>query len=158
MMKVLFANQRRILMNTIKSQPLKNYVGFAVSIVVMGILMYLLSKGLWSVADSIKESGFEGLLAYGFLFIIGFIILLGLPYVYKNLYAATDLNLLFTMPIPTKHIFWVKYIQNFLGVPLYGFILLVVPISVYGVATNVSLLYYPVAFIVLLAVILLGLS
>jgi len=84
--------------------------------------------------------------------------LLGLPQVFKHLYSATDLNLLFTMPIPTNYIFWIKYIQSFVGVPLILFVLYIVPLYVYGLFTGAHILYYPVVLFTLLFVIMIGLS
>lgn len=158
MMKALINNQRKIIINTIKTQPLKNYVVYFVSIAVIGFFLFLLSKGVWSVADAVKEPVLAGLLSYGSLMIIGLIILLGLPQVFKHLYSATDLGLLFTLPIPTRYIFWIKYIQSFIGVPLFAYVFFAVPLFVYGIATGASLLYYPILLIVLLAVTLIGLS
>src|SRR5690606_18725495 len=82
----------------------------------------------------------------------------GLPQVFKGLYSGSDLELLFTMPIPTKNIFWVKFIQSFFGTPIYIYSIFSVPIIVYGVAIKASFLYFIVALIVLLAVAIIGLS
>ncbi|ALX48889.1 putative ABC transporter permease subunit [Lentibacillus amyloliquefaciens] len=158
MMKALLKNQWKIFINTMKTQPAKNYFGYFVMFVVFAILLYWLSAGIWVIADAITEPVFAGILSYGFLLVIGFIILLGLPQVFKHLYSATDLNLLFTLPIPTRYIFWVKYMQSFAGVPLLVFVLYIIPLYVYGLVKGVSLLYYPVVPIVLFAVIVIGLS
>src|SRR5699024_5673016 len=83
---------------------------------------------------------------------------LGLPQVFKDLYAATDLQLLFTMPIPTRNIFWMKYIQSYIGIPLLAYVLFVIPLIVYGIVTGESSLYYPVMLVTLLAVTIIGLS
>ncbi|QKY68354.1 hypothetical protein [Lentibacillus sp. CBA3610] len=158
MMKALLRNQWKIFINTLKSQPGKNYFGYFVMFAVFGILLYWFSAGIWALSDVITEPVFAGILTYGFLIVIGFIILLGLPQVFKHLYSATDLNLLFTMPIPTRHIFWVKYLQSFVGIPLLVFVLYIVPLFVYGAFIGANLLYYPVVLIVLLSVIVIGLS
>ncbi|GAA0440139.1 hypothetical protein GCM10008983_16370 [Lentibacillus halophilus] len=145
-------------MNTAKSQPGKNYISYLVIFAVFAVLLYWLSSGIWAIADAITEPILAGILSYGFLLAIGFIILMGLPQVFKHLYSATDLNLLFTMPIPTRYIFWVKYIQSFAGVPLLVFVLGIVPLVVYGVFIDANLLFYPVTLLVLLSVIIIGLS
>src|SRR5699024_5091723 len=125
---------------------------------VMAVLLYFLSRGVWSAADSITDFVLSGIVSYGILIIFGLIILLGLPQVYKNLYAARDLEFLFTLPIPTKHIFWMKYLQSFIGVPLSGYVFFAVPFCVYGIAKDVNFMYYPVSLLVLLAAILIGFS
>lgn len=110
------------------------------------------------MSDSITPAILTGILSYGVLVATAMIILLSLPQVFKHLYAATDLNLLFTMPIPTRHIFWVKYIQSFVGVPLFIFIFFTIPLIVYGCATSAHFLYYPVVLLLVFAVAILGLS
>lgn len=158
MMKALLKNQWKIFINTMKSQPGKNYFGYFVMFAVFAILLNWLSAGIWALSDAITEPVFAGILSYGFLLVIGFIILLGLPQVFKHLYSATDLNLLFTMPIPTRYIFWVKYLQSFVGIPLLVFVLYIVPLFVYGAFIGANVLYYPVVLLVLLSVIVIGLS
>ncbi|GGK02181.1 hypothetical protein GCM10007063_25590 [Lentibacillus kapialis] len=158
MMKTLLMNQWKVFVNTMKTQPGKNYFSYIVMFAVFAVLLYWLSTGIWAFADGITEPVFAGIMSYGFLLVIGFIILLGLPQVFKHLYAATDLYLLFTMPIPTRYIFWIKYLQSFVGVPLLVFVLYSVPLFVYGAFIGASVLYYPVATLVLISVIVIGLS
>lgn len=158
MMKALFNNERNIIINTIRTQPSRNLLGYALAGIFGTFFLYFVSRGVKSISASITPSILSGILAYSFLLLIGFIILLGLPQVFKQLYASTDLQMLFTMPIQTRHIFWVKYIQSFAGIPLFAFIFLIVPMFVYGIATQASLLYYPVIVLVLLSMALIGLS
>src|SRR5690625_4977549 len=158
MMKALLKNQWKIFWNTARTQPKVNYLSYLVIFIVLLILLNWVIRGIWAMGDAITESVLGGLLSYSFLMMIGFIILLGLPQVFKHLYSATDLNLLFTMPIPTNYIFWIKYIQSFVGVPLILFVLYMVPLYVYGLFAGVHILYYPVVLFVLLFVIVIGLS
>lgn len=158
MMKALINNERHIIVNTIRTQPTRNLVSYGLLGVILAFFLYFISRGVWAVSSSITPQILSGMLSYIFLLMIGFIILLGLPQVFKQMYSSTDLQLLFTMPIQTRHIFWVKYIQSFAGIPLFAFIFFIVPLFVYGIASQVSLLYYPVVLIILLAVALIGLS
>lgn len=158
MIKVLMDNQRKMMINRLKSQPLKKYAAFLIMLAIMAALLYFLSKGVWAVAGLMSSTALVGIVSYGFLIIIGFIILLGLPQIYKHLYAATDLEFLFTLPIPTQHIFWMKYMQSFTGIPLFLFIFFSIPLCIYGFASGVSPVYYPVTLLVLLAVVIIGLS
>src|SRR5690625_187454 len=158
MMKALFKNEWRIMMNTIRTAPTRNIFAYLISFVVVGIFLYIILGFVLGLADKIPLSIFEGLLSYGLLTLIGAVILLGLPYVFKNLYASADLELLFTMPIPTRIVFWVKYSQSFLQVCLPILFFLGLPIIGYGVTTGVHFLYYLVLLIVLIATGLIGLS
>src|SRR5699024_2797949 len=113
MMKILFENEWRIMMNTIRTQPSRNLFAYLISVIVIGLFLIFISNGVWYLAGKMTTPIFEGILSYSLLMVIGITVLFGLPYVYKNLYASTDLELLFTMPIPTPYIFWIKYIQSF---------------------------------------------
>jgi len=158
MMKILFENEWRIMMNTIRTQPSRNLFAYLISVIVIGLFLIFISNGVWYLAGKMTTPIFEGILSYSLLMVIGITVLFGLPYVYKNLYASTDLELLFTMPIPTPYIFWIKYIQSFLRVALPILFFFGVLAMVYGLATGVHFLYYPVLLLVLIAVSLIGLS
>ncbi|WP_343272186.1 putative ABC transporter permease subunit [Lentibacillus songyuanensis] len=158
MISVLLRNQWTILKNTFRSQGWKGYGGYLVAIIILGVLLYFISKGIWALADSISGPILAGIFGYGQLVMITFILLIGLPQVFKNLYAATDLELLFTLPIPTRHIFWMKYVESFAGIPLFCFVFLLFPLVVYGIAVHASLLFYPVLIVADLAIIMIGLS
>ncbi|MFA1821052.1 hypothetical protein ACDX78_12875 [Virgibacillus oceani] len=158
MMKALLKNQWKIFWNMARTQPKVNYISYLVLFVVFFIVLYWLVLGIGVIGDAITEPILAGLLSYGFLIVIGFIILFSLPQVFKHLYSATDLNLLFTMPIPTRYIFWIKYMQSFVGAPIILFVLAIVPLYVYGLYAGVNFLYFPVVLIILLSVIVIGLS
>lgn len=158
MMKVLLNNQRKLILNAIKSQSRSNFISYLLSFIVVGVLLFFLSRGVLAVGESITEPVLLGILGYGFLVSIVFIILLSVPQVFKHLYAATDLGLLFTLPIPTRHIFWIKYLQSFIGLPLLIFVFLTVPLVIYGILVDASLIFYPVSFFVLLALMVIALS
>ncbi|MBP1970547.1 ABC-2 type transport system permease protein [Virgibacillus natechei] len=158
MMKVLLKNQRKLILNAIKSQSRSNFISYLLSFIVVGVLLIFLGRGVLAVGESITEPVLLGILGYGFLVSIVFIILLSVPQVFKHLYAATDLGLLFTLPIPTRHIFWIKYLQSFIGIPLLIFVFLAVLLVIYGILVDASLIFYPVSFFVLLALMVIALS
>lgn len=158
MMKILLRNQWRIIVNTVRSQSGKNLFSYGVIILVMIILLNWISRGIYVMSGQLTTALFKGIVSYGSLMAIAMVILIGLPQVFKHLYAATDLNLLFTMPIPTRNIFWMKYIQSFIGVPLFVFIFFSIPMIVYGSATSAHFIYYPVVLLTVFLVTILGLS
>lgn len=158
MMKILLRNERKIIFNTFRTQKRSNLFSYLIALIILAGFLYFLSKTVWSVSGEITEPVLESLLSYVSLVIVGFIILLGVPQVFKDMYSTRDLELLFTLPITTRHIFWIKYMRSFAGIPLLAFIFLCIPLFVYGIATNASLLFYPVVLLVLLAVTIIGLS
>src|SRR5690625_6120779 len=86
------------------------------------------------------------------------IIVMCVPHVFKDMYSTTDLEHLFTLPIKTKYIFWMKYLKSFFGIPLFLAVFFMVPIITYGIATGVSGVFYPIAFLVMLSFMIIGLS
>ncbi|GGP09106.1 putative ABC transporter permease subunit [Oceanobacillus neutriphilus] len=158
MMKHLIKNQQRIFVNTLRSQELKNYFAYLVIFAVLGALLFLFSQTIWNIAGSVTEPVLAGIFSYSLLMIIGMVILIGMPQVFKQLYSATDLEFLFTMPIKTKHIFLMKYLQSFIGTPLFAFFFFLIPFAAYGVASNANILYYFVLILVLFAASTIGLS
>ncbi|NGY85801.1 hypothetical protein F6Y05_08305 [Bacillus megaterium] len=98
------------------------------------------------------------LFSYSCLLLIGMLVLMGIPQVFKNLYSSLDLSFLFTLPIPTKQLFWVKYIKSFLSTPLIMFFLFYIPFIVYGIRVHTNFLFYIISFAVLLSTVVIGLS
>ncbi|ASK61015.1 hypothetical protein CFK37_01700 [Virgibacillus phasianinus] len=158
MMRVLLRNEIKMTKNTIKAQNPKNYIGYGIASLILAIVIYFISNGIWHISESIPVPIIKGIISYAFIAVIGFILLIGLPQVFKHLYAATDLQMLFTMPIPTRNIFWVKYIQSFIGIPLALFLVFIIPLIVYGIAINANILFYPVLILVVLSFVIIGLS
>src|SRR5690625_4676906 len=158
MMKILLKNQLKILMNTIRTQRWQNTIGFIVVIGIVGFALYWLSIFVWLISGQVTPSILENLLAFSFLTLIGLIILMGLPQVFKSLYSGSDLEMLFTMPIPTRYIFWVRYIQSYFGTPLFAYIMLAVPMIIFGLAVKAPFLYFITALLALFAVTIIGLS
>src|SRR5699024_11442958 len=69
-----------------------------------------------------------------------------------------DFSLLITLPISTNSIFLIKYIKNLLGVPLFIFLFIIIPVIVFGIASGAHMLFYPVMLMVLITVFMIGLS
>lgn len=158
MIKELLKTERKVMFNTFRTQRRNNFIGYILACIVLLGFLYFLSKGIWSVSESITGPVLTGILSYGFLMMMGFIVLLGVPQVFKDMYSTTDLELLFTLPIPTRHIFWVKYMKSFIGVPLFVYLFFGISLFIYGIATKVSFIFYPIVLLVLLAVAIIGLS
>ncbi|MBP2239776.1 ABC-2 type transport system permease protein [Cytobacillus eiseniae] len=118
----------------------------------------LFSFAIGGMAVSLPLHFFEPIIPYVFSALLAFTILFGVPQVFKNLYGTNDLAFLFTLPIKTKSIYWVKFLQSFLGVPGILWVVSIVLIMVFGMASQASLIFYPVAIIVSLLIMLLGLS
>src|SRR5690625_2399745 len=158
MMKTLLKNERNIFINTIRTMPTQNLIGLGVVVIILSIFLYFVSRAIWSMSSTVTTGILMSLLSYVFLIVLGFVILLGTAQVFKDLYKVEDLQLLFTMPIKTRHIFWLKYIKSFVNVPLFIVVLFIIPIWTYGMAAKVNIFFYPVSLIVLIAFSFLGLS
>src|SRR5699024_4605879 len=130
MMNILLKNQWKIFKNTIRTQPIQNTIGFGVALLVIAFFMFIFGKLIWAISGEVSPVIFESLFSFWLLAVIGMIVLMGTPQVFKNLYSGSDLEMLFTMPIPTRNIFWVKYIQGYFGTPLFIFIVSTVPVGV----------------------------
>lgn len=158
MMRILFKLQRKQWINALKSQDLKTYLAYVGILLALGMLLFGFSQTLWNIAGEMSDSIILGIFSYGLLVMVTSIILISMPQVFKHLYSATDLEFLFTLPIKTRHIFLSKYMQSFMGTPLFFFVFFLIPFIALGVAKGVSVIYYVVLFIVLLASVFAGLS
>ncbi|MED3915493.1 hypothetical protein P4599_13345 [Priestia megaterium] len=157
-MKLLLQTEGKLLLNHVKSSKKQAYATIGFSTLFIALIVYFLSKGVWSVAPSLSFETVSSLFSYSCLLLMGMLVLMGIPQVFKNLYSSLDLSFLFTMPIPTKQLFWVKYIKSFLSTPLIMFFLFYIPFIVYGIRVHAHFLFYIISLAVLLSTAVIGLS
>ncbi|AXI27837.1 hypothetical protein CIB87_01975 [Priestia megaterium] len=158
MMKLLLQTEGKLLLNHVKSSKKQAYATIGFSTLFIALIVYFLSKGVWNVAPSLSFETVSSLFSYSCLLLMGMLVLMGIPQVFKNLYSSLDLSFLFTMPIPTKQLFWVKYIKSFLSTPLIMFFLFYIPLIVYGIRVHAHFLFYIISLAVLLSTAVIGLS
>lgn len=70
MIKVLLKNQRRIFVNTLKSQNLKNYFAYLFVFAVLAVLLFFVSQAIWNIAGSVTEPILDGIFSFSLLMII----------------------------------------------------------------------------------------
>lgn len=158
MMKLLLQTEGKLLLNHFRSSKKQAYATVGFSTLFIALIVYFLSKGVWRIAPSLSFELMSSLFSYSCLLLIGMLVLMGIPQVFKNLYSSLDLSFLFTLPIPTKQLFWVKYIKSFLSTPLIMFFLFYIPFIVYGIRVHTNFLFYIISFAVLLSTVVIGLS
>ncbi|MBB6450813.1 ABC-2 type transport system permease protein [Geomicrobium halophilum] len=79
--------------------------------------------------------------------IIAGTIIFSVPHVFQRLYSSTDLELLFSLPIPTQTLFIAKFYQHLLSVPLLIFIVGVGLGTITGVTGGAHWSFYPLLLI-----------
>lgn len=144
--------------NTFQYAPTKTKVTYGLSGVIVALFVVFFSAIIGSAAASLPDPFVSIIFSYLFAGLLGFVILIGVPQVFKDLYSSTELAHLFTLPIATRHIFWVKYGQSFIAVPGFLWLVSVILLTVYGVFAKASLLFFPVSYIATLAIILIGMA
>ncbi|MED3726121.1 hypothetical protein [Priestia filamentosa] len=94
MMKEMLKVQQRMLFNSIRSQGAKGAFTYGISALFILVLMIILARLTWSLASNLPDGLFESFLPYILLAMLSFILLMGIPQVFKNLYSAQDLQFL----------------------------------------------------------------
>src|SRR5690625_6738358 len=105
MMKILIKNEAKQLWNSLRTQKKSHLVSYLAAMIGLLFFLGVLTQAAWAMSSSVTEPVFAGILTYGCLLIVGMIILMGVPQVFKDMYSTTDLEQLFTLPIKTKYIF-----------------------------------------------------
>lgn len=142
----------------IRTAPDSTKVAIILSSVVGFFVTVLLCTGIAAVAYATPKESLSPIFAYVFSGLLAFNILFGVPQVFKNLYGTNDLAFLFTLPINTRSIYWVKFIQSFIGVPGILWIFSIILLTVFGIAGQAGGVFFPVAYIVSLLITLIGMS
>jgi ABC-2 type transport system permease protein len=70
-----------------------------------------------------------------------------IPQVFEQLFAGRDLDLLFTLPIPTHSIFIIRYGEMLARTGSLVLIIVGVPLIGYGIAAGAAWLYFPVVLV-----------
>ncbi|HLS35539.1 MAG TPA: hypothetical protein VK061_04835 [Bacillota bacterium] len=147
-----------MLKNSIRTARLQTIIGTFIAVVFIGIFIVFIGRFIWRFSEQITVNVLEGLLGFGFVIVFALVILMGLGQVFKSLFDSSDLEMLFAMPIPTKSIFWMKFIQSYFSTALFMFVVMIVPMYIYGFAVQAPFVYFVVSFISLLAITLISLS
>lgn len=155
---LLFKTQWRQFRNGIKDlRP-----GQLALYIMLGLLVLILFPvfivPLALVAFVLPFDALSPLFSSFFIVAIAMTVLFAIPQVFKHLFSARDVELLFTLPVPTRSIFWVKYGQSFTTTGAFISLLLLLIGTVIGIVYRVSWVYYPVVFIVSLSVVLVGMA
>lgn len=118
-------------------------------ILVGAVFLSGLTAGSVVLAHHASRDTFEAVASYGLLLLVIALLLADLPQIFNQLFSSRDVELLFTLPIPTRSIFLVKYGQSLLGTGLIAAVVALIPVLSYGAAGGVSWLFYPVALLVI---------
>lgn len=136
--------------------------GQVLIIIIVGLFIFLLIPILLSfsivIATMLSFEALTSLLSVIFLAATITTLFLAIPEVFKRFFSARDVQFLFTMPIPTQSIIWVKYIRSFIqsaGI-IWGFIIIIC--IGFGVAIGASWLYFMIVPIVTLNVVMIGMA
>jgi ABC-2 type transport system permease protein len=114
-------------------------------------LVMLAGLGLAAVALALAEplATLGKVTALAFVALVALLIVVGVPRIFTLLYTARDVELLFTLPIPTRGVFLLKFAQSVVEVGGLALLAVSVPLLCYGVAAGANWLYYPIALLVL---------
>lgn len=137
---------------------IKNVIILAMASVVGLIFLYFLSRSALALGSVVSPDVVGPVLSLVFFVALITICLFGIPQVFKQLYSATDLQLLFTLPIATRKIFFVKYVQTFFGLPGIVGIVMLVLLTAFGIGSGYGWSYYPVLFLTVAAITVMAVS
>ena len=93
------------------------------------------------------------LAALGFIALLALLVVVGIPRIFTLLYTSRDIEVLFTLPIPVRSVFLLKFGQSVAEVGGLALLAVSVPLFSYGVAAGANWLYYPVAIVVLVSMV-----
>jgi len=105
------------------------------------------------IASSSSPPALGAVVSIAFLVAATFIMMANLPTVFSQLFSNRDVELLFTLPIPTRSIFLARYGETMLRSGTFAIVLLFVPLLAYGVAGGVGWLYYPLLVVIVVSLV-----
>ncbi|KAB2330211.1 hypothetical protein F7731_20745 [Cytobacillus depressus] len=144
--------------NQFRTAPDSTKIAIVFSSIAAIIFTVILSFAVGAMAMTLPSEFFSSIYAYAFSALLTFNILFGVPQVFKNLYGTNDLTLLFTLPIKTRSIYWFKFLQSFIGFPGFFCLFSIILLTVFGIASRASILFFPIAYLTAFLFTLIGMS
>ncbi|WP_413378877.1 putative ABC transporter permease subunit [Alkalihalobacillus sp. 1P02AB] len=121
-------------------------------------VLFMAGSFMMMLARHAPEQAIQIINEYGLLLLSLVLLIFTIPLVFNRLFSDSDLELLFTLPIKVKDIFWAKFLLNLLGVPIIAYGFAVFCLTVFGVSAGASFFYYPISYIVTFFFIILSIS
>ncbi|KGA98813.1 hypothetical protein BALCAV_0202615 [Alkalihalobacillus alcalophilus ATCC 27647 = CGMCC 1.3604] len=121
-------------------------------------VLFIAGSFIMMLARHAPEQAIPIINEYGLLLLSLVLLIFTIPLVFNRLFSESDLELLFTLPVKVKDIFWAKFLLNLLGIPIIAYLFAVFCLTVFGVSAGASIYYYPISYIVTFFFTILGVS
>ncbi|MGY4690699.1 putative ABC transporter permease subunit [Salibacterium sp. K-3] len=158
MIRILLQVQWKIWKHTIETNRTGTNLAYGFTGLALAGFLLLALNIVTSLPETYALNWLDLIFSYLFMMMLGLLLLMGVPQVFKHLYASGDLAFLFTLPIKVRHIYWVKYIQSFIGIPAVLFLFTFLPGLFYGFQVGAHWYFYPALLVVLLSIPALGVA
>ena len=158
MTRNLFRIQWQVWRNSFKTLKTGQQIALFLAAIITVAFVIMATTVFSGIASVAGLSFIQSITSIGLLGAFILILLFGIPQIFNHLFSSRDLELLFTLPIPTKKIFWVKFAASFVGSPLVMGLFLFVPLIGAGITLRLPLLYYPVVFAVSISTVILAVA
>lgn len=158
MVRLLLRNEWNQLRNQWRYGGIKAWMAPLFSIIIGAVILYFLTRGAFSAGFMVKTLNITAPISIVFIVAWTLTLLIGIPQVFKQLFSASDLQTLFTLPIAPKSIFISKYLKSFFNLPGLLWLLMVVPLVGLGIGADYAWMYYPVLIIVSLGLTVIAVS
>lgn len=121
---------------------------------IVAIMLVSFAYGAYRLGSAAQAQIIDSLAGFGLLALFLTLFIFGIPPIFNTLFAARDVELLFTLPIPTRSIYLVKFgeILGTIGAIAFGVSL--VPMIGLGLGSRAGWFYYVVLPAVILAAVL----
>ncbi|MBU9720374.1 MULTISPECIES: putative ABC transporter permease subunit [Bacillaceae] len=151
----LYWQQFKRTVSSMRTGQIIPLIAIGVFAVILVPIILFGGSALGSVMPAEDRTNFYSIITFGGMIIT---VLFTIPQVFKNLFSSKDVEMLFTLPIATKHIYWVKFGQSFFSTAAFVWVFLVLFFLSYGLGASVAWIYFFIVPIISLTVVLVGLS
>lgn len=121
---------------------------------VIAIMLVSFTYAAYRLASDAGARTIDSLAGFGLLALFLILFLFGIPQIFNDLFSSRDVELLFTLPIPTRSIYLAKFGQILATIGLIAVGVAMVPMLGFGSGARAGWLYYVVLPLVIVAAVL----
>jgi len=108
----------------------------------IAIMLAAFTRGAYALATVSGIAEIDALAGIGIMALFLILLLYGIPSIFNTLFGSRDVELLFTLPIPTRSIYLTKFGQSLATIGLLAIVVSLAPMIGFGAGANVGWLYY----------------
>ncbi|WP_079474571.1 putative ABC transporter permease subunit [Marinococcus halophilus] len=156
MIKTLWYYQKTTMRHQYEALPSGRKVLYITLIALALFIMIPFGLGAAAAGNVFSPESLRAVIVYLMLSTLAVITFVTMPRTFQLLFGSKDIEFLFTLPVPSRHLFAMQFFTGWAGFPLLSFLLLTGLCIIIGAVSGAHVLFYPAAALLFFGLSVLG--